>query len=54
MEEININAFNEFKQFNEEQEQYEKLMDIFLSRRDKRKLDRIRKRKTFTDRIYGR
>lgn len=36
------------------EEQYESLMNIFLSRKDKRKLNKYKGKKTFTDKIYGR
>lgn len=37
-----------------EEQQYETLMNTFLSRKDKRKLSRYKGFKSFSDRIYGR
>lgn len=36
------------------EDQYETLMNTFINRKDRRKLKRYKKHKSFTDRIYGR
>lgn len=48
------NNLDVFKEYNQSRENYVQLMDMFLNRKDKRKLSRKKGFKSFTDRIYGR